>query len=109
RLTSRVVGSSPAEAQPSASPSARDQETFWALTALEERLPDPGGVVFAGSVTTGAGQVRFQWGRPTETVLSADWAERAEAVDALGHPLRLAILRRLVDGERTVAHLVDEL
>ena len=86
-----------------------DRDAFWALTALQDRLPPPGGVVFAGSVTTGAGHVQFQWGRPTGHILEADWAERAETIGALGHPLRLALLRQLVDGERTVAHLVDEL
>lgn len=95
--------------QPATPPPPSGRDAFWALTALQDRLPPPGGVVFAGSVTTDAGHVEFQWGRPTGHILEADWAERAETVGALGHPLRLALLRQLVDGERTVAHLVDEL
>src|SRR5699024_12837992 len=51
----------------------------------------------------------YRRGRPTEHLLAAAWAEHAETVAALGHPLRLAILRRLLDGEHTVAQLVDEL
>ena len=88
---------------------AVDGDRFWALHALQQQLPPPGGVVFAGSVQVGAGAVEFQWGRPTEHLEGTDWAEHAETVAALGHPLRLAILRRLLDGERTVAQLVEEL
>lgn len=85
------------------------EDPLWALTALKEQIPPPGGVVFAGSVDVGAGHLEYQWGRPTDHLLDRDWAEHAESVAALGHPLRLAILRRLIDGEHTVAQLVDEL
>ncbi|AXK46826.1 ArsR/SmtB family transcription factor [Brachybacterium saurashtrense] len=91
------------------SPPPRDEDPFWALTLLKEQVPTPGAVVFAGSVDVGAGHLEYQWGRPTGHLLDVDWAEHAESVAALGHPLRLAILRRLVDGEHTVAQLVDEL
>lgn len=106
---SRQPAARPSSTHPAVSLPPSDREAFWALTALQDRLPPPGGVVFAGSVTTDAGHVQFQWGRPTGEILEADWAERAETVGALGHPLRLALLRQLIDGERTVAHLVDEL
>lgn len=86
-----------------------DTDPFWALTALKEHAPAPGAVVFAGAVDVGLGHLEYQWGRPVEHLLAADWAEHAEPVAALGHPLRLAILRRLLDGEHTVAQIVDEL
>lgn len=82
---------------------------FWALNALAENVPAPGGVVFAGAVDLPAGPIRYQWARPAEHLLAADWSERADRAAALGHPLRLSILRLLLDGERTVAQLVDEL
>ncbi|MFC0674449.1 helix-turn-helix domain-containing protein [Brachybacterium hainanense] len=82
---------------------------LWAITELRRQAPPPGAVVYAGTVAVGLGQVEYQWGRTTEDLLRADWAERAEPIGALGHPLRLAILRLLLDGERTVAQLVDEL
>lgn len=105
---------------------ALDGDPFWALSALKERIPSPasgaassgaassgpalsGAVVFTGAVDVGLGHLEHQWGRPTEQILDADWAERAETVAALGHPVRLTILRRLIDGEHTVAQLVDEL
>lgn len=90
-------------------PHAEDADPFWALTSLKERCPAPGAVVFSGAVDVGAGHLEYQWGRPTEHLLAMDWAEHAETVAALGHPLRLAMLRRLLDGEHTVAQLVDEL
>lgn len=101
-----VPSQHPADAPSRPSPG---EDPFWALTALKAQVPAPGAVVYAGSVEVGAGHVEYQWGRPTTHLLDADWAEHAETVAALGHPLRLAILRRLVDGEHTVAQLVDEL
>lgn len=89
--------------------SPADQDLFWALRGQQARVPAPGGVTYAGSVDVGMGHVDYQWGRTTEHLLAADWAEHAEAVTALGHPLRLTILRRLLDAEHTVAQLVDEL
>lgn len=89
------------------SPSLPDD--FWALNALKERVPAPGAVVYAGAVDLGVGHVEYQWGRPTDPLLRADWAERADRIAALGHPLRLSMLRMLLDGERTVAQLVDDL
>jgi DNA-binding transcriptional ArsR family regulator len=104
-----------ASAAPAGSDAARSparapgEDPLWALTALKEQMPPPGGVVFTGSVDVGAGHLEYQWGRRTDDLLDRDWAEHAESVAALGHPLRLAILRRLIDGEHTVAQLVDEL
>ncbi|WP_227488246.1 helix-turn-helix domain-containing protein [Brachybacterium subflavum] len=90
-----------------ADPAASDR--FWALNALKSRLPAPGGVVYAGAVDLPIGHVEYQWGRPTDPLLRADWADRAERVAALGHPLRLSLLQKLLEAECTVAQLVDVL
>lgn len=82
---------------------------YWALNTMREKHPPPGGVCFAGSVDVGSGHWEYQWERPTQAVRDLDWASGAERLAALAHPLRLAIMRLLVDGERTVAQLVDEL
>ncbi|WP_193105153.1 helix-turn-helix domain-containing protein [Brachybacterium sp. FME24] len=100
-----ATSSAPAGPPTTSTPS----DPFWALTSLKEQVGDPGAVLFAGSVEVGLGHVEYQWARPTEYLLATDWADRAESVAALGHPLRLAILRRLLDGEHTVAQIVDEL
>ncbi|ATG50350.1 transcriptional regulator [Brachybacterium vulturis] len=103
------AAASAAASTPVQSSSEPAEDAFWALTSLKEHCPTPGAVVFAGAVDVGAGHLEYQWGRPTEHLLATDWAEHAETVAALGHPLRLALLRRLLDGEHTVAQLVDEL
>ncbi|MBK0332309.1 helix-turn-helix domain-containing protein [Brachybacterium sp. MASK1Z-5] len=90
-----------------ADPTASDR--FWALNALKSQLPAPGGVVYAGAVDLPIGHVEYQWGRPTDPLLRADWADRAERVAALGHPLRLSLLQKLLESECTVAQLVNEL
>lgn len=104
-----VTGVTAATEAPSKQDPTPDEDPFWALHGLEERLPSPGGVLYAGSVDLGAGPVQYQWGRPTGALRAADWSERAERIAALGHRLRLAILQHLLDGECTVAQLVEEL
>ena len=101
--------SPPAEARAPAPPSEEGEDPFWALTSLKQRLPAPGGVLLTGAVDVGAGHLEHQWARPTEHLLETDWQQHADSLAALGHPLRMAILRRLLDGERTVAQLVEEL
>lgn len=86
-----------------------DAERFWGVAALEERYEEPGAVSFAGSVDVGLGHIDHQWERPASDILDRDWAERADRLAALAHPLRLAIVRLLLDEPRTVAQLVDEL
>lgn len=80
---------------------------LWALKALKAQLPDRGGVVYAVAASMDRGQFEYQWGRPTEHLLAQDWSELADPLSALGHPLRLAILRLLLEEDRTVAQLVD--
>ena len=80
---------------------------LWALKALKAQLPDRGGVVYAVAATVDRGRFEYQWGRPTEHLLAQDWSELANPLNALGHPLRLAILRLLLEEDRTVAQLVD--
>lgn len=105
-----VAAATPRGRTPAAAPEENHPEDpFWALTSLKERLPAPGGVLLTGAVDVGAGHLEYQWARPTEHLLETDWQQHAESVAALGHPLRMAILRRLLDGEHTVAQLVAEL
>lgn len=88
------------DAEPPSSP-------LWALKALKAQLPDRGGVVYAVAAGLERGQVEYQWGRPTEHLLGQDWSELSDPLSALGHPLRLAMLRLLLEEDRTVAQLVD--
>ncbi|MBM7170444.1 helix-turn-helix transcriptional regulator [Streptomyces sp. G44] len=84
---------------------------FWALDALKARHPvsedTDGAVLFTGSVRVPTGhQYDWQYGLLTETVLEGDWSDAAEPIAALGHPVRLRLLREILGGLRTAAELV---
>ncbi|XVV35972.1 ArsR/SmtB family transcription factor [Streptomyces sp. CA-100214] len=85
---------------------------FWALEGLKEQLAElgaaDGGVLFTGSVRLPTGeQYAWQHGALTEGLLDADWAESAEVFAALGHPVRLRLLREILGGRRTAAELAE--
>ncbi|MFF8677200.1 ArsR/SmtB family transcription factor [Streptomyces sp. NPDC015237] len=85
---------------------------FWALEGLKEPLAElgaaAGGVLFTGSVRLATGeQYAWQHGALTEGLLDADWAESAEVFAALGHPVRLRLLREILGGRRTAAELAE--
>lgn len=86
---------------------APQSATFWALEELKERTDDPGGrVLFAGSVTLPGGErAEWQQAHPAEELLADDWSQAASAVAALGHPIRLLLLREILHGTRTAAEL----
>ena len=86
-----------------------DGEAFWALDGLARRHAGPdatGAVMIVGDVTTPAGQgARWQYALTTDDVLAADWTDLAPVFAALGHPVRLALLRAVLDGTRTARDL----
>ncbi|MFI6106793.1 ArsR/SmtB family transcription factor [Streptomyces sp. NPDC051310] len=83
---------------------------FWALEGLKARLAEAGaadgGVLFTGAVRLPTGE-RYEWqyGVPTERQFADDWSEAAESFAALGHPVRLRLLREIAGGRRTAAEL----
>ncbi|AKZ56645.1 hypothetical protein SAM23877_3598 [Streptomyces ambofaciens ATCC 23877] len=85
---------------------------FWALEGLKEQLAQmraaDGGVLFTGAVRLPAGE-RYEWqhGALTEGLMDADWAASAEVFAALGHPVRLRLLREVLGGRRTAAELAE--
>lgn len=98
RLEATLADRPPAPADP--------EGTFWALEGLKERLPEPGGVLFTGAVTLADGhRAEWQQGFDLAGVLDAFDEEAAAALSALAHPIRLLIVRQLLDGERSVAQL----
>lgn len=86
-----------------------DASRFWALHGLKSTYKAPGAVAFTGAVDLGIGHIEYQWERKTDYILDVDWAERAGRAAALGHPVRMAMLRLLLDQPHTVAELVDAL
>lgn len=108
QATASADGSSTAPGSP-AHDGALDADAFAPLHALREEAGEDGAVRFVGTLTTRSGPAEYQWTRTGAALMDLDWAEHADRIAALGHPLRLAILHRLIDGARTVAKLVDEL
>ncbi|MDT0270369.1 winged helix-turn-helix domain-containing protein [Streptomyces sp. DSM 44915] len=84
---------------------------FWALEGLKSRLRDTapdGGVLFTGAVRLPTDE-RYEWqyGQALEALLDADWALTAESLAALGHPVRLRLLRAVLAGRRTAGELAE--
>ncbi|WP_151478952.1 ArsR/SmtB family transcription factor [Streptomyces albicerus] len=83
---------------------------FWALEGLKEQLAHvaDGGVLFTGAVRLPT-EERYEWqyGMLTEQLLDADWSEAAEAFAALGHAMRLRLLREILGGRRTATELTE--
>lgn len=91
----------PPDAVPSESP-----DEFWALEGLRSRAQPPGAVLFTGAVTLPSGehydwQQQFSFGE----LLDEPWEPLGDALSALSHPVRLVLLRALLEGARTVGDL----
>ncbi|WP_336324118.1 winged helix-turn-helix domain-containing protein [Streptomyces lavendofoliae] len=83
---------------------------FWALEGLKAQLArvgaTDGGVLFTGAVRLPTGE-RYEWqyGVLAQEQIGGDWTEAAESFAALGHPVRLRLLREILGGRRTAAEL----
>ncbi|WP_030251617.1 MULTISPECIES: ArsR/SmtB family transcription factor [unclassified Streptomyces] len=89
-----------------------DESDFWALNGLKEQLSEvgaaDGGVLYTGSVRLPTGEeYAWQMGALTEGLLEEDWTVAAESFAALGHPVRLRLLREVLGGRRTAADLAE--
>ena len=100
-LEARVAALEGERSRPSASPSQGGD--FWALDALTARHPG-GAVVFAGHVALPTGAA-YGWQQTvlTPDLLASGWEDAAPALAALGHPLRLTLLRAVLHGQDTAA------
>ncbi|MGI6879071.1 ArsR/SmtB family transcription factor [Microbacterium sp. gxy059] len=102
---------------PVAPPAAPDDETYWALDGLvarrgQDETTARGSVMMVGSVEVPTGgTVSWQQEAGSEGLIEVEWGDRATAFAALGHPVRVELLRRILQGVRTTAALaaLDEL
>lgn len=91
------------------------QSPLWALDMLRQRLAGTsGGVLFAGawqpeeSGTKGrAPAVEWQYGHSVDDLLERDWGEAASPLAALGHPVRLELLKQVLIGTTATRDLVE--
>ncbi|WP_084759660.1 ArsR/SmtB family transcription factor [Nocardia mangyaensis] len=88
-------------------------EQFWALTGLQSRLGDhpataDGAVMMVGSLTLPDGApVAWQQGAGTSGMWETDWSDQAATFAALGHPVRLELLRQILSGVHATAELAE--
>ncbi|WP_448233030.1 ArsR/SmtB family transcription factor [Microbacterium lacticum] len=90
-----------------------DEEQFWALTGLQSRLGDhpataDGAVMLVGALTLpDGGPVVWQQTAGTSGMWEADWSDQAVTFAALGHPVRLELLRQILAGVHATAELAE--
>jgi hypothetical protein len=93
-------------AQPAESDGATVPTRLWALEELKSRISGGGAVLFTGSVTL-PGEAKYEWQQGVEVdgLLDMDWSVASDVLGALGHPVRLVVLRQVLRGVQTVADL----
>jgi hypothetical protein len=107
-LIREFVGVSPGVARHKLPDQLEGDGAFWILDGLKQRVPD-GAVAFAGDVPLPSGErYEWQWARTVGDLLDSDWSEAAAALAALGHPVRLRLLHRVLTGARTAAELAGD-
>jgi DNA-binding transcriptional ArsR family regulator len=92
-----------------------DPERFWALARLAERTGPQfdrdgvaGSLMYAGRVATPGGEnLIWQAEHPLPDVLAEGWEGAATVLAALGSPVRLEIIRRLLLGGQTAGELQE--
>lgn len=98
------------------SPLTRATGEYWVVDGVEasrpqaetDNEPDNGALVFGGSVRVSGREYAYQWQRETDYLLGHEWDEYTERIAAIAHPVRGAILRRLLTKPASVAELVEE-
>lgn len=77
---------------------ASTDDRFWALERVLRDAPATGAVLYTGVARLPAGELRWQMGRGVDDLLRQDWSALAGTLAALGHPLRLQLLRAVLAG-----------
>jgi hypothetical protein len=86
-------------------------DKFWALEGLRRQIGEDnaGAVLYTGTVDLPTGEhYDWQFGTAVDDLFEADWSDRAATLAALGHPVRLQLLRRVLGGARTAATLATD-
>jgi DNA-binding transcriptional ArsR family regulator len=88
------------------SPAVDAGDALWALDALAAQGEQPGAVLLAGTVTLPDGRAaRWQEGRELPGLLDVEVVRVADRLGALGSPVRLRLLLRLLHEPQTVQEL----
>lgn len=108
RLTALEAEVAALRQQPPSQASVASPKTWWLLEKLGSNpAPDGGGTLAYGGLTSlpGAENVMWQAEHSAASVLGVDAAAVAPVLAALGHPVRLELLRRMLGGASTLAEL----
>lgn len=92
---------------PPSSSSAEQEDIFWALEGLKQRLQDASGaVLMTGAVTVPKGHhAQWQMQGSVEELFESDFGSRADSLTALAHPVRLQLVQRLLTDASTVEEI----
>jgi hypothetical protein len=102
-LEAAAAAGKPPQAPPPAAET--DGELFWALEGLKARH-GVDTLLYTGAVEVGTGRpVEWQLAADARALLDQDWAPFADGLVALGHPVRLSLLREILRGTSTAAEL----
>ena len=87
-------------------PAVDEGDVLWAVNALATQGEGPGSVLLAGAVTLPDGRAaRWQEGRDLPGLLHVEVGQVADSLGALGSPVRLRLLLRLLREPQTVQEL----
>ena len=83
-----------------------DQEKYWVLHGLAKTKHKGGEVLYAGQVKVPTGE-QYMWQRHAGAadLFKLDWASLDAVIAALGHPVRLRLLKSILEGNVTKAAL----
>jgi hypothetical protein len=88
------------------------QRKFWAIDGVlrgtEAKGSESGGVVFAGQVVL-PNEETYAWQIESDTpaLLTSDWSVAHTPLAALAHPIRLQVLKALIEGKRDTQSLAS--
>ncbi|WP_297005109.1 helix-turn-helix transcriptional regulator [uncultured Corynebacterium sp.] len=106
-LTARVeaLEAAPPTEKADHGPDNGSTDPFRALNGLKDRADAHGEVMLVGAATLPDGPVEWQESRDPSALLEADWTDHATTFAALGHPVRLELLRHILTGTHRTADL----
>lgn len=116
RLEARVEALEATGGESGAAPGPKPSSDAWWLLDHLARNTGPafsrsdvaGSVAYGGQVRApGAGELVWQVEHPVPDLIEADLGAASAILGALGHPLRLEILRQLLLGARTLGDLLE--
>lgn len=83
-----------------------DTEKYWVLHGLAKSKHKGGEVLYAGQVKVPTGE-QYLWQRHggVNDLFKQDWSSLDAVIAALGHPVRLRLLKCILEGKQTKAEL----